>query len=289
MSTPSKKPRAPKLITSEGLDALIQKMQKRSAVEEAEDLFFEAMEARTEATRNRKLAEVLRLDPDHTDARLYLLTDATLAPADRVTVLEGIVATAKKRLGTKAFRELVPHFWGFAQTRPYMRARAELAGALLAAGRRADAAAEYAAMIDLNENDNQGVRYELLPLLLAMGRKDDAAVIFKKYSDDTCAAFVWGRVLERHLAGDSPGAEKALRRAREKNPHLEAFITGACALPGRLPDMYTFGSAEEAAIYAKDQFLAWAEHPGALAWLKERGEEPVKTKKPAKRAPTSRA
>lgn len=34
---------------------------------------------------------------------------------------------------------------------------------------------EYTEMLALHKNDNQGVRYELLPCLLALGRLEDAA------------------------------------------------------------------------------------------------------------------
>ena len=37
-------------------------------------------------------------------------------------------------LGPKGFKEYAGHFWGFLETRPYMRARAGLAGTLLKLG-----------------------------------------------------------------------------------------------------------------------------------------------------------
>ena len=176
---------------------------------------------------------------------------------------------AAERLGKKAFKEFVPHFWGVLETRPYMRARFQLAEELREAGQVEDAIEEYEEMLLLNENDNLGVRYHLLSCLLALSRTNEARKLLKRHADECewSVVFAWCRVLERLVSGDEPGASKALAAARKQNPHMEAYLNGHRKLPRNLPDSYSVGSKEEALCYAGLLLMAWTRHPEAWAWL----------------------
>lgn len=150
-----------------------------------------------------------------------------------------------------------------------MRARGSLAAALLDAGRLDDAAAEYAEMLTLNENDNQAVRYELLSVLLARGRLDEARALIERFKDE-CewrVVFAWGRVLERLLSNEGVDAVQALAVARKQNAHMEAYLQGHREPPKNRPGSYRQGSEDEALCYADVLLLAWAAHPEAQAWL----------------------
>jgi tetratricopeptide (TPR) repeat protein len=242
---------------------------KRNDEQRAQDLVYDAMEASTWERRLRLVRQALALDPENVDALLMVAEASDLEGVERIEALRGIVAAGAKRLGKKAFKELVPHFWGFIETRPYMRARERLATALREAGRLDEAAAEYAEMLALNENDNQGVRYELLPVLLSQGRLDEARALMERYKDD-CewnVVFAWRRVLERLLSKDEAGAVKALAVARKQNAHMEAHLKGQRKLPKNLPGSYSPGSKEEALCYAGALMAAWKAHPAALALL----------------------
>lgn len=241
----------------------------RSAEERAQDLVYQAMEAATPAKRLRLAQQALDLDPENADALLMLADASPIKDGKRIEVLRGVVAAAARRLGPKAFKELVPHFWGFLETRPYMRAREQLADALQSAGRLDEAVQEYEEMLELNENDNQGVRYELLCCLLALGRIKPAQALTERYNGDLewNVVFAWGRVLERFLAGHEMDAQQALEKARKQNPHMEAFLTGQRKVPRNLPDTYSPGNADEAACYAEPLLMAWAPHAAAREWL----------------------
>ena len=73
-------------------------------------------------------------------------------------------------LGPQGFEEYDGHFWGFLETRPYMRARHGLALTLLKLGEEAVAMEHFRVMLKLNPNDNQGIRYLLLGSLLRRRR-----------------------------------------------------------------------------------------------------------------------
>lgn len=148
-----------------------------------------------------------------------------------------------------------------------MRARARLADELRAAGRMEETVAHYEGMLELNPNDNLGLRYLLLGCYLEQGSLVGARRLFKEYDEDG-AIFDWGRVLERYLAGDLPGAAHALGRARKSNLHVEPFLTGKKKPPRRMPDLYQHGAISEAVVCWRELGPAWKRNRDALAWLK---------------------
>jgi len=238
---------------------------------EAQQLVYDAWEAETDERERELILDALNLDPTNVDALLTLARHSGLEGEEEIELLRQIVALGEKNLGPDAFQEYAGHFWGFMETRPYMRAREELAEALRWAGRLDEATAEWEAMLELNPNDNQGVRYNLLACYLALNRLDGAQRLFGKYDADCQynTVFAWGRVLERFLSGDLPGAAQALQVARKQNPHTQGFIKGHRQLPRRMPDSYSMGSKEEAVCYAEALCGAWSKHPEALKWLGE--------------------
>ena len=235
----------------------------------AQDLFYEAMDAPTDEEELALLEKALKLDAGNVDVLLAMLRHETLSPADEIEFLQMLVKLAETRLGAKAFQKFAGHFWGFHETRPYMRVRQMLAEHLRVAGKLSEAVAEYDGMLELNPGDNQGVRHSLLPCLLILGRLDAARKLFEKYPEENefNAVFAWGRVLERFLSDDSPGAESALAVARKQNPHMQAYVKGHRQIPKTLPEAYGPGSKEEAVCFAGVVRAAWEKHPAALKWL----------------------
>jgi tetratricopeptide (TPR) repeat protein len=235
----------------------------------AQDLFYEAMDAPSEAEELKLLEKALKLDAGNVDVLLALLRYETFSPAEEIQFLQNLVQLAEMRLGPKAFKEFAGAFWGFHETRPYMRARERLAEALRHAGRHDEAIAEWNAMLELNPGDNQGVRYLLLPALLTLNRLEAARKLFEQYPGDLefNAVFAWGRVLERFLAEDLPGAVAALAAARKQNPHFQVYVKGHRQIPKTMPEAYAPGSKEEAVCYAEVVRAAWEKHPAALKWL----------------------
>lgn len=254
-------------------------LTKRQRIERAEDLVDKALRASSAKRQLQLLNEALKLDPDNVEALTISLDLSGLEGQQRIDALRDIVKVAAKCLGKKAFRELVPHFWGFHETRPYMRAREQLAGELKAAGQIDEAIQEYSEMLVLNENDNQGIRYELLPCLLMKSRLEEARALMTKYIGDCkwAVVFTYGAVFERLLSGDDAKARELLSVAREKNPYLEDFALGRLKVPKRFPASYTMGSKEEALCYLEPLAMVWEAYPSVLAWLKvQPGEGKIK-------------
>lgn len=236
--------------------------------ERAQELAYQAMDARSPQETMTLAREALKLDPDCVDALRIM---AVFESASRQGYTENLFRTvevAERLLGKEFFEENVGRFWGILETRPYMRARLDLAESLLQEGRTAEAVTHLEDMLRLNPNDNQGCRDLLMGAYLMLGRIDGAGSLLKEYERDTSAIFQWGRTLERYLSLDLKRAVAALHKARKDNPHVEGYLTGKKPMPRYLPEFYSPGDENEAIHCAANIGPAWQQHPAALDWLK---------------------
>ena len=189
-----------------------------NARDEAQQVAFEAMEA-TSAAQARKLAKrALRLDPDCVDALAAAGRSGRATQQEMIEGLQKAVPPANARWA-KFIRENKGDFWLLLETRPYMRAMEQLAGLLRGEGISLDAIEVYKRMLELNPNDNQGVRDPLLGLYLETGDLKGARELLEKYKEDASANFAWARVLERFLAGKRDEAAAPSRRRAGKPAH----------------------------------------------------------------------
>jgi tetratricopeptide (TPR) repeat protein len=235
---------------------------------QAQELFWEAMQARNAATARKLVGKALELDPACIDALTFMVENSDGDLDWRIGGMRTVVECGQRELGVRFFRENRGHFWGLLETRPYMRARQRLAELLMQAGRGDEGLVEYEALLELNPGDNQGIRYLLLGEYLVAGRLERATKLLNAYDDDAGAVFTWGRVLERHAAGDLDGAARALDVARRFNRHAEKYLSGRNAAPRVRGDSYTFGDESEAAVCVDCLGAAWKRHPEAVAWLR---------------------
>ena len=235
----------------------------------AQELAYDAMDAEDPFEAAQLAIEALDLDPDCTDAQRVLVWLAPTGLDNRIQLMREVVEKAERNLGEEFMEENRGHFWGLLSTRPYMRAMRDLAELLLEADRLDEAIAVYERMLDLNPNDNQGVRYALLGLYLGTGRADRAAELFDRYpgEEDYSAAFAWGRVMLDWLAGREAAARLALINARRVNPFAERYLTGEEPIPERLPPAYTPGQPSEAQVAAGELRPACKALPEFRAWL----------------------
>jgi tetratricopeptide (TPR) repeat protein len=236
-------------------------------LQQAQDIIYEAWDAQGER-RIHLARKALRVSGDCADAYL-LLAEAATNPAEARELYEEAVAAGERALGEEFFEEDVGHFWGIFETRPYMRARAGLAGFLYRVGQREEAAAHYQDMLRLNPNDNQGIRYVLANLLLELRRYDELATLLDGY-DETTAALAYTRALATfEQEGPSETAREHLKQAIASNRFVPDYLMGKKSLPRRLPPFVGIGDEDEAVHYAFDAQTTWGRNPEALAWLGE--------------------
>ncbi|MFO8013881.1 MAG: BTAD domain-containing putative transcriptional regulator [Phycisphaerae bacterium] len=237
-------------------------------VEAAQDVMYEAWGSQDPKRRLALACKALDISPDCADAYVLLAQESAESLEEALDLYRKGVQAGERALGKKGFKEYAGHFWGFIETRPYMRARAGLAQCLWESGKRQEAVEHYWAMLELNPGDNQGMRDLLMPCLIEMGRDEDAERLFMQYEEDAMAAWAWSRVLlDFRAGGDSSAARESLEAAVENNRHVPALLTGRNKVPRHPPAFHGFGDKNEAVCYVLLNRQAWQASPGAIAWL----------------------
>lgn len=258
------------LMSSTG--GFVPAMKPRSALEEAQGLIYQAWESPNRSQRIKLARRALEISPDCADAYVVLAEFNAKTPAEARALYEQGVKAGERALAEAGyeFKELVEHFWGVVETRPYMRARLGLAQALWALGEFAQAADHMREMLRLNPNDNQGVRYLLVTLLTQMGDDDALEKLLAQYADDWSANWKYASALQAfRKEGKSQKAQNLLRDAIECNRFVPLFLLGRKRIPRTLPAFISPGHEDEAIHYAADAISAWQKTPGAMEWLAE--------------------
>jgi tetratricopeptide (TPR) repeat protein len=242
-------------------------------LEQAQELAYDALEA-TGRRRIKLARRALTLSPDCA-AACIVLGEAAATPEAALDWYQRGVEAGERAIGSAHFADGVGQFWGLIGTRPYMRARLALAETLRTLGRIDEALDHYKELLRLNPDDNQGVRYLLLPALLECGRDDEAGVLLANYADDIQAIWPYGRALWLFRThGDSAAARSALHEAKRTNPHVVRFLLDPEALPWSQAPSFTLGSREEAAYAAGELCDAFEKTSGALEWIGQRASDP---------------
>jgi tetratricopeptide (TPR) repeat protein len=248
--------------------AAIARQARNDAIAKAQDIMYDAWERTTSRTRITLARKALAISPLCADAYNLLAGEAGTAEEARDLYARGVEA-GELALGAEGFEEYAGHFWGFLVTRLYMRARAGLALALIKLGDETAAIAHFRAMLKLNPNDNQGIRYLLLGCLL---RRDDAVAVKKllaAYKGEWTACWLYTRALIAFRDGHA--AEKKTVRlvqdAWSANQHVPAILAGTKPPVTTDSGYITMGGADEASDYVSDCGPAWHQTPGAVAWL----------------------
>src|SRR5213078_3903422 len=119
-------------------------------------VMYDAWDQTTSRARVALAHKALAISPLCADAYVLLAEEEAQSAAKALEYYRKGVEAGEQALGRKGFKEYAGHFWGFLETRPYMRARAGLAATLVQLGDVAGALAHYRDMLQLNPNDNQG-------------------------------------------------------------------------------------------------------------------------------------
>jgi tetratricopeptide (TPR) repeat protein len=250
-------------LTNVSLDELPSTAE--TPLERAQDLMYEAFEARGRR-QLQLIRRALEISPDCADAYVLLAERSSSVPEQRDFYERG-VAAGERAIGRERLDDPDTSFWGDVATRPYMRARFGLADRLEVLGETDAAADHLRALLRLNPADNQGVRYRLLVMLVVAGRNEEAEVLLKEH-DEESALWLYTGVLLALRRQDRQAARKRLRAALKANRHVPRYLTGQRALPDEMPDYYTPGADDEAAMCTAELDEAWERTPGAVAWLR---------------------
>jgi tetratricopeptide (TPR) repeat protein len=226
--------------------------------EKAQSIAYDAYE-KSGSERYVLCANALILDPHCADA-VNILAEKETKAEKKIELLEKAVEYAEKDVKLHAEEDM--NFWMYVRTRPYMRVTLNLAIALKEAGQYEKAASHMEHLIQLNREDNQGVRYELLPILIELGKRKQVERIMANYEEESAyqayMEFFLAMKYNRNKVQDL--ADSAVNL----NPYPMAYILGFDPLPEEMPTTFAPGSEEEGIIIAKQTKILWKNSEHAL-------------------------
>ena len=240
----------------------------RSALDQAQELIYDAWETPDPIECIELAEEALKISPDCADAWVLLAEETAESPEQALEFYQKGVEAGERALGPESFNEYAGHFWGHLDTRPYMRARCGLAECLWAMGGHDTTISHYYAMLKLNPNDNQGIRYLLLTCLMSTSQYAGARELIKEYEGDVSADWAYTRTLLAFIEnGDSPVSRTHRKTAIATNKYVPAYLSGRRKLPAFPFEYIQMGDKSEAVNYVLDSRAFWRATRGAVAWL----------------------
>src|SRR5215203_2319581 len=238
-------------------------------LEKAQALVYEALETESSRKRIQLARRALKTSGDCADAYVLLAEEDAGSLEEARELYQKGVEAGERALGRETFEEEAGYFWGILETRPYMRARQGLAFCLWELGERREAIDHYQQMLDLNPDDNQGIRHVLAGCLLDEELDEELGELLERYEDDASALWVYTRALWAfRKEGDTEKATAALKEATETNPYVPLYLLGHKSLPSALPELIGFGDESEAVAYFARALSGWLRTPQALEWLR---------------------
>lgn len=241
--------------------------RKASKEEQAADLLYQAWNETNPQRRIKLAQDALLLDPSNGDA-YNVLAESTTVPKEMAYYHKQGMLTEEKRLGEACFEENKGHFWMYMPTRPYMRAKKGYAEACAMMGNLSAAIKHYRELLELNPNDNQGVRDLLFSAYIESEDWKGAEQIIEQFDGDGSSAFTYGRVLvEYGLNGTTPKLTSLIKAAVAQNPFVPPYLHGKKRLPRSMPEYMGFGDDREASVYAMMNHYLWTGKPELLRLL----------------------
>lgn len=210
-------------------------------------LTLDAMEASPEKAK-KLLKKALKLDPTNVEAMLELLEFKNLKPGQLELELRKIIAVAKKNIGDD-FNELAKDkaFWGFYETRPYMKAQFALMDFYISELEFSKAIDVIYHILDLNPNDNLGSRYNLASLLVAEERYDDYEKLLLDFPEESAATWLYVNAFYNFKKfGQTRKSTKAAIKAMKSNIFVKKIFSEEIKAVPDIMDFYKPGTIEEA-------------------------------------------
>ncbi|MBE0410225.1 MAG: hypothetical protein IBX69_10890 [Anaerolineales bacterium] len=241
---------------------------------EAQELIYQAWEENNPAKRIILAHRALKVSPNCADAYVLLAEEEADSPERALQFYQSGIQAGERALGEEYFKENKGHFWGLLETRPYMRALEGAARCLWILDKKEEAIQSYQKLLDLNPNDNQGIRYILADLYQDYRADKELEHLISQFENDWSTVWLYTRaLLAFKKSGESNEANQILSDAMAQNPFVPEYLTGKKRVPVRIPNTIVWGDETEAVSYASDHLNYWREVPGAVDWITKRYKE----------------
>jgi len=255
------------------LDSLIGKAlpeiskEDLSNQERAEDLVYEAQELPIHEGR-KKAEQALDLDPDCIRAWEYLGDIETSRQRSLATYWQGI-RIGKRIYGGEYLKDHKGQFWGFTETRPFIRCMFKVAEITYKIGRKEESLQLLEEIIKLNKNDNMGARHPLTTYLIEFGELEKFRKYDRTFKSEYGAFPFFNRALYNFKKeGESETSNKMLFKAMEENPFVAPILIKPYQKVFSISS-YSPGEESEAWYYASYAYHVWWNISGAVKWLKK--------------------
>lgn len=233
--------------------------------ERAQDLVEEAYDLPIrDAIKNIDVA--LNFNPDCIEAYEFL-GSVQRSIESALNYYEKGVNIGKRIFGGKYLKDHKGQFWGYHETRPFMRCMFQYSDCLYKLGKKKESISILEEMIELNPNDNQGIRDQLMLYLLEQNNFDKFKKYSRGYSEDGGAYTHFNRALFAFKKeGESEKSAELLETAIEENKFVLPLLISS-KLQTELPETYGIGDKNEAKYYSAFAQKIWQQTNGAIKWL----------------------
>lgn len=235
--------------------------------EQAQDLVYEAYNL-PPVKGKQKVIQALELDCDCIAAYEYLgLKDPIIEMG--IAYFNMGVTIGREIFGGEFLEEYKGMFWGIHETRPFMRCMQGYASSLYSLGKFEESIAIMEEMIELNPNDNQGIRDLLMLYLLETGEHEKFETYVTMFKDEQSAFYLFNKALSAFInKGEGMDANRKLSLAIKHNKFVAPKIVSDKKIKN-LPDSHGFGDENEADYYVFFAQNIWQDIEGAIDWLKK--------------------
>lgn len=194
--------------------------------EEADELYFEAMEATTQKERKQLLNAALKIFPEHIDAKIGLIVmeKNSFKALEQLVKLEEFARLELLKAGLFT-EESIGHFWGLIETRPFMRVLHRKLIALKEVGFLFEASGVGAEMLTLCQSDNLGIRYELLDVYTEMLNSEGVTELATEYGERYSIDFGFAELYTHVAHGEYELAKKCAQKTEKNNPGFIDFFS----------------------------------------------------------------
>ncbi|TAE35369.1 MAG: hypothetical protein EAY66_09090 [Sphingobacteriales bacterium] len=235
--------------------------------EQAQDLVFEAYKLPT-AKGKQKVIQALELDCDCIEAYEYLGLKEPIIEIGIAYFNMG-VTIGRDIFGGEFLEEHKGMFWGIHETRAFMRSMHSYANSLYSLSKVEESIAIMEEMIELNPNDNQGVRDTLMLYLIEIDENEKFEKYVTMFEGEESAFYLFNKALSAFkIKGEGMDANRKLSLAIKHNKFVVKKLISGKEIT-QLSQMYGIGDENEADYYVFYAQFIWQETVGALDWLKK--------------------
>jgi tetratricopeptide (TPR) repeat protein len=243
---------------------------------EVEERLYEAIELyRSEDSMGakRRFKGLIKEFPEFIDAyhHLALAMDDLGEPYESFNQVETATEMGLRSLPVNFYfgRDRLP--WLSLENRPFLRAYHYYGLKHLSMDEIETALCIFNNILDLNPNDNQGVRALVIQSYLSMKRPLDVLRIVDRFPDDGLADSLYGKILALFQLDRIKKAKKSLKEAAKLLPLVAKEISKKQHRKPKLlnPGFSTFGGEDEAYYFWQANAQNWKDTPGAIEFMRE--------------------